>query len=90
MASRILSRDEVEELDLPHSCIWKEHVYDSRWANHFDGVFIHPEDGKAYMISWQRGKSEIQDDMDTWYDNVGIEAYEAKQIQVTKTEWSVA
>jgi hypothetical protein len=96
MKIRIFTREQLEEIGVPHECGGDEgtaeelhdELYDtSRWTNIYEFVFRAPDDGKAYRVYYEVGASDSQDDIDLWGYEENISAVEVEQIQVVTTEW---
>lgn len=86
-ATRVFTRDELEELDVPHTHIHDEHWGNTRWTEIRRCVF-RASDGKTYRVSYETGSTEYQE-CDTWDYETEIEAEEVEQREVTVTRWEV-
>jgi hypothetical protein len=95
--ARVFTRDELEEMGVPHECGGDEgtaeelhcEIYDTtRWSNVYEFVFRAPDDGKAYRVYYDWPATEMQEGgVDLWdYEN-RIKAVEVEQVQVVTTEW---
>jgi hypothetical protein len=92
--TRKFAREQLEEWDLPYCWaddspeeLHREQVDKRRWVSVWDLVFRAPDDGKAYLVSYDEGLTEMQDDTDPWnYDNA-IEGVEVELVEVVTTEW---
>jgi hypothetical protein len=95
MKTRTFTRDELDEIGVPHECgvfdgsaeELHDELYDTtRWTNVYEFVFRAPDDGKAYLVYYDVGATESVD-QDLWNWENEIKAVEVEQVQVTKTEW---
>jgi hypothetical protein len=95
MKTRVFTRDELEAIGVPFECDPKngyaEELYDelfdtTRWSHIYEFVFRAPDDGKAYLVYYETGATEMQE-ADLWGYEKEIKAVEVEQVQVTKTEW---
>lgn len=95
MKTRIFTREDLEEIGVPHECgafegsaeELHDELYDTdRWHHIYEFIFRAPDDGKAYRVYYQSGATEMQD-ADLWNYENRIEAVEVEQVQVTTTEW---
>lgn len=85
--TRLFSREFMEELnDYPCDLRDKTFLYESRWANHYEGVFDF--EGSTWQVQWQEGATEYQEGEDAWYDQKEIEATKVVKLPVVKYEWT--
>ena len=59
----------------------------SRWSIHYDGVCQHRETGKYYLISWETGATELQDEEPFDYEDGPVVLIEAAPTVVTTVKY---
>ena len=75
----------METNDYPWSLKSQEFSHDSRWANHYTGVFEY--EGRYWQVQYQEGATEEQEGEDPWYDEEEIEAVEVVWLPVVVNKW---
>lgn len=91
MTTRIFSREELEEWDLPWGnddieVLHDEQVDSLRWESVNEVVFRAPDDSRAYMVTYFQGLTEsVDSDLWNWADR--IEAVEVEEVEVKTTKW---
>ena len=58
MTTRMFTKKELDDLDIPYKCIWKEILDTTRWSHISEGVFLFED--KHWLISWSEGATEKQ------------------------------
>lgn len=84
--TRTFTRDELEELDVPHTHLHDELNDTGRWTEMRTCVFRAPDDDKTYLVSYQKPLTEYQE-CDLWYDEDEITAMEVEEVIVAVTRW---
>ncbi|MFF3312505.1 hypothetical protein [Streptomyces sp. NPDC002952] len=94
MAVRQLTREQLEEWDLPGAwaddapeVLHREQIDTRRWASVNELVFRAPDDGKTYRVYYDEGLTEMQDDTDPWDYEAVVDAEEVERVEVTTFEW---
>jgi len=94
--TRVFTRNELEEIGVPYECGAFEgsaeelhcDLYDrSRWSLTYEFIFRAPDDGRAYLVYYDVGATEMQDGTDLWNYEDAIKAVEVEQVEVVTTEW---
>lgn len=85
MAERIFTREELDDLDLPYSFEDTQFIQESRWYDLRLGVVA--VDGVFYGIEYCDPKTEMQEDMDPWYDEPQVVGREVKRVPATTYVW---
>ena len=83
--TRIFTRDELEDLDVPFVCVDRELYSEHRWYDIFSGVFT-DENGDHWRIEWLENSTEMQD-QDTWFDEDEITATKVVSLPVVVKKW---
>ena len=94
MITRIFTPEQLEEIGVPFELdcdgtaeeLACDTVASGRWNKTVRLVFRAPDDGKAYMVRYQRGLTEHQD-CDLWFGDSEIKATEVEQVPVTVMRW---
>lgn len=84
--TRLFSRDELEDLDVPYKMVTEEITDQSRWYTYHTGVFRDPETELYYEIDWQEGSTEMQE-CDTWNDEDEVLATQVEYKEVLEWKW---
>lgn len=84
--TRLFSRDELADMDVPYNMVYEEITEQSRWYTYCTGVFRDPETEKYYEIDWQQGSTEDQE-CDVWGDEDEILATEVEYKEVVEWKW---
>lgn len=94
MTDRLFTPDQLDEIGVPFELdcdgtaeeLACDTVHSGRWNKTVRLVFRAPDDGKAYMVRYQRGLTEHQD-CDLWLGDDQIKAVEVEQQPVTVMQW---
>ena len=87
MSTKTFTRDELDDLDLPYSFLHTEFVGEHRWYDRVLGIFQEPDSLVYWGIEFCDPKTELQEDMDPWFDENEIVATEYELRQVTVDKW---
>lgn len=88
MADLRLTRDQIEELEIPWSCHEEWSLGSGRWHEHKEGVFEHG--GSSYLVRWNEGLTEYQEHEFEWDYAPSKEIFsfqEAEQYEVIVKKW---
>lgn len=86
--TRTFTRDELEELDLPHSdhVVETEQIEERRWYTIHHCVFRIEDDGPLWRVKYYSPISELQEH-DTWDDAKEITATQVEPHRVSVTKY---
>lgn len=102
MTTRTFTRDQLDEMGLPHDLVSEEHaakhpeaaielhckqVASRRWVSVHELVFRAPDDGLAYLVRYEQGLTEHQDGTDPWGYGDEVTAVEVEQRPVVLQQW---
>jgi hypothetical protein len=99
--SRVISRELANEWGLPYELgtdaddgreyglaveLHREQAGTRRWYSVHNLVFRAPDDGEAYLVTYRRGLTELQE-QDPWDDESAITVYPVEPYEELVTRW---